>query len=134
MGALGTTLRVFVVEDETMISMALEDTIEMLGYQIIGPVAQLDEALILATNGDFDCAILDVNIRGGKSYAVADLLLKRGCPFFLTTGYSDWSLPKHLTGQKRLTKPYSTSELEIQLRGLFSQVEESRQNGPCSES
>jgi DNA-binding response OmpR family regulator len=134
MSALGTIFRVFVVEDETMIAMALEDTIEMLGYQVIGPVAQLDEALVLATKGDFDCAILDVNIRGGNSFAVADILLNSGCPFLLTTGYSDWSLPKHLAGQKRLTKPYSTSELEMQIRVLCRQVEERRQKDPGSES
>ena len=122
MGAPGATFRILVVEDEMMISMVIEDTIEMLGYQMVGPVAQLDEALSLATNGVFDCAILDVNIRGGNSYAIADLLLKRGCPFLLTTGYSDWSLPKHLSGQKRLTKPYSTKELEKHLQSLADQV------------
>lgn len=126
MDAPGTALKVFVVEDEPTIAMFLEDTIEMLGYQIVGPVALLDEALSVATTGDFDCAILDINIRGGKSYAVADLLLKRGCPFLLTTGYSDWSLPQHLTGQKRLTKPYTTRELENQLETLANQVTSSR--------
>lgn len=32
----------------------------MLGIQIIGPAAELCKALNLATKGDFDCAILDV--------------------------------------------------------------------------
>jgi CheY-like chemotaxis protein len=85
MGASGLGFRVLVVEDEPMIAMVVEDTIEMMGYQIVGPVAQLDDALALATCGDFDCAVLDINIRGGNSYAVADLLLKRGCPFLFTT-------------------------------------------------
>jgi CheY-like chemotaxis protein len=117
-----TPFRILVVEDEAMISMVIEDTIEMLGYQMVGPVAQLDEALSLATNGVFDFAVLDVNIRGGNTYAVADILAKRGCPFMLTTGYSDWSLPKHLSGQKRLPKPYSTRELEKHLQNLADQV------------
>jgi CheY-like chemotaxis protein len=85
MGASGLGFRVLVVEDEPMIAMVVEDTIEMMGYQIVGPVAQLDDALALATCGAFDCAVLDINIRGGNSYAVADLLLKRGCPFLFTT-------------------------------------------------
>jgi CheY-like chemotaxis protein len=132
MRAPGTTFRVLVVEDETIISMEIEDTIEMLGYEMVGPVSQLDEALSLATNGDFDCAILDVNIRGGNTYAVADLLMKRGCPFLLTTGYGDWSLPKHLVGQKRLTKPYSARELEKHLQTLENQVGLSGNTGPGS--
>lgn len=118
MGTSGPGFRVLVVEDEPMIAMIVEDTIEMMGYQIVGPVAKLDEALALATRGDFDCAVLDINIRGGNSYAVADLLLTRGCPFLLTTGYSDWSLPMHLVSEKRLTKPYSSRQLESELRLL----------------
>ncbi len=47
MGNPGTKFKVFVVEDEAMISMVIEDTVEMLGYQMVGPVAQLDEALTL---------------------------------------------------------------------------------------
>jgi CheY-like chemotaxis protein len=122
MGNPGTKFKVFVVEDEAMISMVIEDTVEMLGYQMVGPVAQLDEALTLATDGIFDCAILDVNIRGGNTYAVADILAKRGCPILLTTGYSDWSLPEHLSGHKRLTKPYSMTELERHIQSLADQV------------
>ena len=97
------TFRVFVVEDEPLIAMVVEDSIELLGYEVIGPFAQHDEALAIATAGGFDCAILDVNIRGGNSYDVADVLLSRGCPFVMATGYSDWSIPPHLIGAKRLT-------------------------------
>lgn len=118
MGASDHGFRVLVVEDEPMIAMVVEDTIEMMGYHIVGPVALLEEALALATSGDFDCAVLDINIRGGNSYAVADLLIKRGCPFLFTTGYSDWSMPKHLVSEKRLAKPYSARQLESELRLL----------------
>lgn len=114
--------RVLVVEDEPLIAMVVEDSIEMLGYEVIGPVAQHDEALAVAAAGGFDCAILDVNICGGNSYDVADLLLSRGCPLILATGYSDWSIPRHLVGEKRLTKPYSSKQLEEQLRLMHDRV------------
>lgn len=117
-GASDLGFRVLVVEDEPLIAMVVEDTIVMMGYQIVGPVAKLDEALELATRGDFDCAVLDINIRGGNSYAIADLLLTRGCPFLFTTGYSDWSMPTHLVSEKRLSKPYSSRQLESELRLL----------------
>lgn len=110
-----------------MIAMVVEDAIEMLGYEIIGPVAKLEEALALATAGNFDCAILDINIRGGNSYQVAGLLLTRGCPFVLSTGYSDWSIPKHLVGARRLTKPYSLGQLEDELRLMQACVQTIRQ-------
>lgn len=126
MGAKESRCRVFVVEDEPIIAMVIEDAIEKLGFEIVGPVAQLEEALALAIVGNFDCAILDVNIRGGNSYAIADLLLERGCPFLIATGYSDWSIPKHLVEEKRLTKPYSVNELEDELRRLFNEVKRKR--------
>lgn len=126
--------RVLVVEDEPMIAMVVEDSIEMLGFEVVGPVAQHDEALALADAGDFDCAILDVNIRGGTSYDVAELLLSRGCPFVLATGYSDWSIPQHLVGEKRLAKPYSSRQIEDELRLMHERVQALRQtstgNGP----
>lgn len=118
----GPIFRVLVVEDEPLISMMVEDSIELLGFEVVGPVAQHDEAMAMATAGGFDCAILDVNIRGGDSYDVAELLHSRGCPFVLATGYSDWSIPSHLVGEKRLTKPYSSRQLEDELRRMHERV------------
>ena len=116
-------LRILVVEDEALITMVIEDVIETLGYQIVGPVAQVDDAMVVAATGDFDCALLDINVLGGTTYAIAELLIERGCPFVMATGYSDWSMPKHLVAEKRLTKPYSSMALELELRLLEAQVQ-----------
>lgn len=112
-----------VVEDEPLIAMIVEDAIEVLGFETIGPIADRNEALALALAGEFECAVLDVNIRGGDSYGIADLLLDRGCPFVLATGYSDWSIPRHLVGAKKLTKPYSQRQLEEELRLMHERVQ-----------
>lgn len=121
-----THLRVLVVEDEPLITMEIEDVIDALGYQIVGPFAQLDEALEVAKRGNFDCAVLDINIRGGNTYAIAEMLLERGCPFVMATGYSDWSIPTHLASQKRLTKPYGSVQLEAELRRLDAEAHATR--------
>lgn len=112
------------MEDESLIAMMVEDAIEVLGFETIGPIADRNEALALALAGEFDCAILDVNIRGGDSYDVADLLLDRGCPFVLATGCSDWSIPRRLVGAKRLTKPYTQGQLEDELRLMHERVQD----------
>ena len=117
-----TKIRILVVEDEALIAMTIEDVIESMGCDMVGPAADLDEALALAVEGAFDCAVLDVNIRGGSTYGIAELLRGRGCPFFMATGYSNWSMPAHLVGEKRLTKPYSSVALEAELRLLCAQV------------
>ena len=94
-------------------------------------MAAVDAAAIA---GGFDCAILDINIRGGNSYQVASMLLARGCPFVLATGYGGWSLPHDLVGEKKLTKPYSSWQLMDELRLMQGRVEALRQGGSDARS
>ena len=72
--------RVLVVEDEALVGMEIGGSIEWQGHEVVGPIAVLDEALAVLANANLDCAILDINIRGGQSYPVADILLQRGVP------------------------------------------------------
>jgi len=110
--------RILVVEDELLIAMAIEETIQASGGEIVGPVATLERALTLAREETFDAAILDVTIRGGKVYPVAEVLLARGIPFVIASGYEDWVLPEALRDKARLMKPFTTAALEEQLRLL----------------
>jgi DNA-binding response OmpR family regulator len=110
--------RVLVVEDELLIAMEIEDALQALGCQIVGPFAALDRALKVALEETFDAALLDVTIRGGKVYPVAEVLLARGIPFAFASGYGDWALPEILRDQPRLTKPFTASQLEEQIISL----------------
>ena len=114
--------RVFVVEDEPLIAMIVEDALLASGCEMVGPFAQLGEALEAAHRGDFDCAILDLNIRGGFSYSVAILLAERGCPILLATGYRTGSLPASLAQVAQLAKPYSSEQLKQEIRKLCDRV------------
>lgn len=115
--------RVLVVEDEMNIVLIIEEALRNLGAQVIGPVSRLDAALRLANEEAVDAAILDVNIRGGNSYAVADVLVARGIPFVFCSGYSDWALAEQHRDRPRLAKPYSSKDLEgvvVQLLGALT--------------
>ncbi len=114
--------RVLVVEDEPLIAMVVEDALEALGCEIVGPIAELDEALEAAGCGNFDCAILDVNIRGGLSFPVATLLVERGFPILIATGYRSGSLPGNLCREGCLAKPFSSSQLEREIQQLCDRV------------
>jgi DNA-binding response OmpR family regulator len=85
--------RILVVEDEMLIALMIEDVVHEKGGVIVGPVATLEKALALAEKDEFDAAILDITIRDGKVYPVAELLLARGTPFVFASGYGDWALP-----------------------------------------
>lgn len=118
--------RVLAVEDETLIAVLIEDMLAAMECVIVGPIAKLETAIQIAQEGQFDIAILDVTIRGGKVYPVAEHLLARGVPFVLASGYGDWALPSWLRDQRRLTKPFTAVELEEQVRLLFRQAVQSR--------
>ena len=110
---------VLVVEDEMTIVLVIEEALAGLGAEVIGPASRLDEALRLAREAPIDAAILDVNIRGGDSYAVADVLAGREIPFVLCSGYSDWAIEGRHRDRPRLPKPYSASELKEQVLKLL---------------
>lgn len=103
------------------IAMDIEATLEALGCVVVGPIAKLSEALTCVAEEELDAAILDVTIRGGQVYPVADKLLERGIPFVLASGYADWALPENHRDRPRLTKPFTATELEHQVRHLCSQ-------------
>ena len=97
------------------------------GCEIVGPIGKLETALRTVKDGGFDIAILDVTIRGGKVYPVAEELIARGVPFIFAIGYGDSALPPTLREKRRLTKPL-LAELEEQVRLLFSEAVRSRES------
>jgi DNA-binding response OmpR family regulator len=110
--------RILVVEDEMMIAILLEESLLALGCIVVGPVGKLEVAKRLATDESLDAAVLDVTIRGGEVFPVAEILAGRGIPFVLASGYSDWVLPAAMQGKPRLTKPFTLRELEHEVRQL----------------
>ena len=69
-----TRCRVFLVEDEALVAMMIEDLIGDLGCDVDQTAVRLDEALASARTGTFDVALLDLNLAGARSYPVADVL------------------------------------------------------------
>ena len=114
--------RLLVVEDEYLIRMLLEDMLGDLGYQVAATVGTIDEAKTLAAKGDFDAAILDVNLDGEEIFPVADMLTERGLPFVFVTGYGEGSLPEAYRGRPALQKPFQPDRLKVTLAGLLAEV------------
>lgn len=114
--------RVLVVEDEYLIRMLLEDMLADLGYAVAAAVGTIAEASGFAESGDFDAAILDVNLDGSPIYPVADILAKRGLPFIFVTGYGERSLETPYRDRPALQKPFQTEQLQKTLNTLFAAV------------
>ena len=112
--------RVLVVEDEYLIRMLLEDMLAELGYDVAAAVGSMAEASEFAAHGDFNAAILDVNLDGEEIYPVAEILAKRGLPFVFVTGYGENSLPEPYRSRPALQKPFQAEQLKSTLNGLLA--------------
>ncbi|MCQ4633975.1 hypothetical protein GB927_028345 [Shinella sp. CPCC 100929] len=77
--------RILVVEDEIFIAMEIERALTTDGFEVLGPVGSIEDALELLHRDQPDAAVLDVTLRDGKVTPVAVLLRSQGVPFVLAS-------------------------------------------------
>lgn len=104
--------RVLLLEDEFLIALDAEQILQELGAQQVETAATLREAEQRARDGEFDIALLDVNINGEMSFDLADSLRARGVPVVFATGYElkDRAIP-NLDEAFCVSKPYTSERL-----------------------
>jgi DNA-binding NtrC family response regulator len=125
--------RVLVVEDDYLIAEALVETLEIAGAVVLGPIGWAAEALaaVQDKNANFDAVLLDIDLHGEKSYAIADALAVRGMPFVLTTGYDANAIDRAYRQYPRCEKPLSERALLAALTATMqSQMTESQAGVP----
>jgi CheY-like chemotaxis protein len=108
--------RILIVEDEPVLAMLIEDMVEELGYQPVGPAMTAAAALALTAGEKLDGAILDMNLGGGApSTPIAESLRALGVPFIFATGYSSAQARAQMAGAigetTVLRKPFSIKAL-----------------------
>lgn len=101
-------LRVLLVEDELLIAAAMQDSLEELGYQVVGPCKSVRDGLRAVEEQPIDGAVLDVNLRDELVFPVAEALEKRGIPSVFCTGYAEISvIPEGFRTKPCFGKPCS---------------------------
>lgn len=105
-------IRVLIVEDDPFIAMDIEFALaEQLGA---GAELIVVESLTQAhkvTASKLSCALLDIDVVGGKTFDVAANLLKNGTPFAFVSGSTPSDVPEALRAVRFLRKPFSTREI-----------------------
>jgi two-component SAPR family response regulator len=105
--------RVLLVEDDYLVGLSIKSMLEDIGYMVIGPIASLAKAMEAVETELVDAAVLDINISGGTSVPVAQLLMEQNLPFVFVTGYQspDHLLPDRLRVMTQLNKPIDEQSL-----------------------
>jgi CheY-like chemotaxis protein len=113
-------LRFFVLEDEALVAMFVEDVLGDLGCVVAGMAASVASALefIEASAGDIDAAILDVNLGRETAYPVASALAARQIPFAFATGYGVDGISREFADAPVIAKPFAEEALSALVREL----------------
>lgn len=114
-------MRVFLVEDEMLVAMMLEDMLADLGCVVVGSADSVASALAgVASSSSIDAAILDVHLGGETVFPVADKLVERQVPFVFSTGFGPSDLAARYPKSHVLAKPYPAERLAAVLASLRS--------------
>ena len=119
-GAAGK--RILVAEDEFLVALVVEETLQRLGCTVLGPFADLAEATEVATREQIDAAVLDINLGGEMVYPLAEHLHRDGIPFVFTTGYAAKDVPEQFRAFECLRKPVSAWALKQVIHKMLPRV------------
>ncbi len=105
--------RVLLIEDEALVAMLVEDMLGDQGCSVVATGARLEEALLHAkdVNLQFDVALVDLNLAGESTFAVASALAERNIPFAFSTGYGVNGLPPEWRDRPTLQKPFTSEDM-----------------------
>ncbi len=105
-------IRILIVEDDPFIAMDIEYAVmAKLGDDAeLIVVESVDEAR-RAVAPTLSCALLDIDVVGGKTFDVAARLLSQGTPFAFVSGSTPSDVPQPLREVRFLRKPFSTREI-----------------------
>jgi DNA-binding response OmpR family regulator len=123
--------RCMIVEDQALIGMSLEASLEEAGFAVEGPFMSSAQALHWLESDTPDIALLDVMLKDGTSVEIARALKSRGIPFAIYSGLPPNARgPSELQNVPWLEKPVSRETLTAVLGDLVAQP----QNPPVPES
>ncbi len=113
--------RVLIVEDEYLVAMDVETSLQSMGVHTIDIATTLSQAKEALLRARPDCVLLDVSLSDGTSYELARHLKDYSIPFGFVSGYGDTSgFPADFADAPLLDKPFGEPELKAFVTGLMA--------------
>jgi DNA-binding response OmpR family regulator len=101
-----------VLEDQALIGMALEASLEEAGFRVAGPFMSNSETLDWLEDNAPDLALVDILLKDGPCTPVLRVLQNRKIPFAIYSGLRPSTLPPELAAVRWLEKPISRGDLK----------------------
>ena len=109
--------RILVVEDEPLVAFDNEHLLAAAGYEVVGTVDTVADALKALDGGEVDLVLSDVSLSGeGDGTDVARAAAEKGVPVLFVTGNCPDGARSLAVGC--LTKPYTDRMLKAALDAL----------------
>lgn len=102
---------VLVVEDEIELSRLFIEVLKASGHTAI-PAYSVSDALSVIAHQRFDAAILDVELRDGPVFPVADRLAALGTPFLFASAVYYQVVPRAHQQVPFVSKPFDVNVLQ----------------------
>jgi len=109
--------RILIADDEHLVASGLAVNLRDLGYEVIGPAADGEEAIELCQKQKPDLALLDIRMPRKDGLADAEVIFRRlGVPVMILSAYSD---PEYVTDGNRvgvfgyLLKPVTQDQMRV---------------------
>lgn len=118
MSPSGDPPSILVAEDEMLVAMLLETTLEDAGCHVL-MAARVAKGFELVESQQIDAAILDINLAGQPSFELADALQERNIPFAFASGYGAGGLPEAYRHVPILQKPYDMADIRATVDTLL---------------
>lgn len=110
--------RILIVEDEAIVAMVMEEMIQDLGYEVVGPAGTVVAAEAAIAANAIDAALLDLHIGGTSALPLARLLAARNVPFAFATGESSPAAVE-FPHARILHKPFDGAALQQTVAALL---------------
>jgi len=116
-----TSVRVLIVEDESIVSMDIQSTLESLGYDVVGAAATGEDAVSLATEKLPDIVLMDIVLKGDIDGIEAAERIREtmDLPIVYLTAYTD----DDTLARAKLTDPFGYILKPFEERELHTNIE-----------
>src|SRR5258705_6227827 len=91
-------MRVLIVEDDTLVGMALRVQLQKLGHSVVGQAADAAEARQMFNSTEPQLVLLDIRLGADDGIELAaDLLRIRRCPMLIVSAFAEKELIERAT-------------------------------------